>query len=104
MAVTAARRIGVCAGKQGPVAAFPAHWAPNDMEIYLSDLFPKAYQGGAFIAFHGSWNRAPAPQDGFNVVFQPLKDGKADGDYVIFADASQAGSRSLVAPLIVLRA
>ncbi|MDT0187976.1 PQQ-dependent sugar dehydrogenase [Microbacterium sp. ARD31] len=80
------KEIGVCAGKQGPVAAFPAHWAPNDMEIYLSDLFPKAYQGGAFIAFHGSWNRAPAPQDGFNVVFQPLKDGKADGDYVIFAD------------------
>lgn len=80
------KKVGVCAEKQGPVAAFPAHWAPNDVEIYLSNMFPSAYKGGAFIAFHGSWNRAPAPQDGFNVVFQPLKDGKADGDYVIFAD------------------
>jgi glucose/arabinose dehydrogenase len=77
---------GVCAQKLGPVAAFPAHWAPNDLKIYNAKAFPAAYQGGAFIAFHGSWNRAPAAQDGFNVVFQPLKDGKASGNYVVFAD------------------
>ncbi|MFC7051229.1 PQQ-dependent sugar dehydrogenase [Hansschlegelia quercus] len=80
------KKVGPCADKRPPVAAFPAHWAPNDMEIYLGDQFPSAYKGGAFVAFHGSWNRAPSPQDGFNVVFQPLKDGKANGDYVIFAD------------------
>ena len=34
-------------------------------------------QGGLFVAFHGSWNRAPLPQGGYNVVFQPMKDGKA---------------------------
>jgi hypothetical protein len=28
------KEIGVCAQKQGPPAAFPAHWAPNDMLIY----------------------------------------------------------------------
>jgi glucose/arabinose dehydrogenase/cytochrome c5 len=78
--------VGVCASKQAPVAAFPAHWAPNDMTIYNAKAFPAAYQGGAFIAFHGSWNRSPAVQDGFNVVFQPLKAGKASGDYVVFAD------------------
>jgi glucose/arabinose dehydrogenase/cytochrome c5 len=77
---------GVCAQKIGPVAAFPAHWAPNDLKIYDAKAFPAPYQGGAFIAFHGSWNRAPAPQGGFNVVFQPLRDGRASGDYVVFAD------------------
>ena len=80
------RKIGVCANKTPPVAAFPAHWAPNDMKIYQGDAFPKAYKGGAFIAFHGSWNRAPSPQDGFNVVFQPMADGKASGQYTLFAD------------------
>jgi glucose/arabinose dehydrogenase/mono/diheme cytochrome c family protein len=78
--------LGNCARKQEPVAFFPAHWAPNDMLIYHGRQFPEGYRGGAFIAFHGSWNRAPGPQGGYNVVFQPLADGKASGLYVIFAD------------------
>jgi glucose/arabinose dehydrogenase/cytochrome c553 len=78
--------VGVCAQKQAPVAFFPAHWAPNDMKIYSGSQFPEAYRGGALIAFHGSWNRAPGPQGGYNVVFQPLADGKASGHWVVFAD------------------
>ncbi len=77
---------GLCAQKQAPVAAFPAHWAPNDMLIYHGSQFPAAYRDGAFIAFHGSWNRAPGPQGGYNVVFQPLVDGRASGPFVVFAD------------------
>lgn len=84
------KKVGPCAERQGPVAAFPAHWAPNDMTFYVGQgtdkAFPKAYRDGAFIAFHGSWNRAPSPQGGYSVVFQPFKDGKASGDYVVFAD------------------
>jgi glucose/arabinose dehydrogenase/mono/diheme cytochrome c family protein len=80
------KKVGVCAQKQAPVAFFPAHWAPNDMVIYNGEQFAKPYRGGAFIAFHGSWNRAPAPQGGYNIVFQPLADGKASGNYVVFAD------------------
>jgi glucose/arabinose dehydrogenase/cytochrome c5 len=80
------KKIGICAERQEPVAFFPAHWAPNDMKIYLGTDFPKAYRGGAFIAFHGSWNRAPGPQGGYNIVFQPLADGKANGANVVFAD------------------
>jgi glucose/arabinose dehydrogenase len=34
-----------------------AHWAPNAMEFYTGDQFPDA-QGDAFVAYHGSWNRA----------------------------------------------
>jgi glucose/arabinose dehydrogenase/mono/diheme cytochrome c family protein len=80
------KTVGLCAQKRGPVAAFPAHWAPNDLALYGGQQFPVAYRGGAFIAFHGSWNRAPFPQGGYNVVFQPLADGKAAGPYVVFAD------------------
>jgi glucose/arabinose dehydrogenase/mono/diheme cytochrome c family protein len=80
------KAVGRCADKRAPIAAFPAHWAPNDLLLYSGSQFPTAYRGGAFIAFHGSWNRAPFPQGGYNVVFQPLTDGKASGRYVVFAD------------------
>ena len=62
----------MCAQKLAPVASFPAHWAPNDLVIYTGKSFPEHYRGGAFIAFHGSWDRAPYPQGGYNVVFQAL--------------------------------
>ena len=39
-----------------------------------------------FIAFHGSWNRAPEPQAGYRVVFQPLTDGRPSAAYETFAD------------------
>jgi mono/diheme cytochrome c family protein len=80
------KAVGRCADKRAAIAAFPAHWAPNDLLLYSGSQFPTAYRGGAFIAFHGSWNRAPFPQGGYNVVFQPLADGKASGRYVVFAD------------------
>jgi glucose/arabinose dehydrogenase len=80
------KKIGVCADKKAPVASFPGHWAPNDLLIYSGNAFPAAHQGGAFVAFHGSWNRSPDPQGGYNVVFQPLKDGKPLGPFVVFAD------------------
>jgi glucose/arabinose dehydrogenase/mono/diheme cytochrome c family protein len=87
------KAVGVCATKHGPVAAFPAHWAPNDLALYDGRQFPAAYRGGAFIAFHGSWNRAPLPQGGYNVVFRPLKDGNASGKYVVFADGFAGGKK-----------
>jgi len=80
------KKVGLCAEKREPVATFPAHWAPNDLAIYNGNEFPGPYRGGAFIAFHGSWNRAPLPQGGYNVVFQPLADGKPSGKFVVFAD------------------
>jgi glucose/arabinose dehydrogenase len=79
------KKVGVCAGFERPIAAFPAHWAPNDMKIYKGSTFPPKYHGGAFIAFHGSWNNS-GPRGGYNVVFQPLADGKAAGTYEVFAD------------------
>ena len=80
------KAVGSCAEKQAPVASFPAHWAPNDVVIYTGTSFPERYRNGAFIAFHGSWDRAPYPQGGYNVVFQPLRGGAASGRCEVFAD------------------
>ncbi|HEY9230075.1 MAG TPA: PQQ-dependent sugar dehydrogenase, partial [Gemmatimonadaceae bacterium] len=80
------KKVGECANKKAPVATFPGHWAPNGLFFYTGSQLPPKYKNGAFIAFHGSWNRAPEPQAGFNVVFQPLKDGQAVGSYEVFAD------------------
>lgn len=85
------KKVGVCADRRSPAAAFPGHWAPNDLAIYHGNKFPKGYRDGAFVAFHGSWNRAPLPQQGYDVVYQPLADGHASGPYVIFANGFAGG-------------
>jgi glucose/arabinose dehydrogenase len=79
-----------------PVAAYPGHMAPNALLFYTGNMFPEKYKNGAFIAFHGSWNRAPEPQAGYFVVFQPFKNGKPFGDWEVFAD-NFAGSPQKVA-------
>ncbi len=79
-----------------PVAAYPAHMAPNALLFYTGAMFPARYRNGAFIAFHGSWNRAPEPQMGYFVAFQPFKDGKPSGAWEIFAD-NFAGSAAKAA-------
>ena len=53
------RKTAECAQKKEPVAVFPAHWAPNGLMFYTGSMFPSKYKNGAFIAFHGSWNRFP---------------------------------------------
>jgi glucose/arabinose dehydrogenase len=80
--------LGDCATKKGPEAFFPAHWAPDGLMFYTGSQFPAHYKDGAFIAFHGSWNRAPGPQQGYNVSFVPYAGGKpADASrYEVFAD------------------
>jgi len=69
-----------------PAMAYPGHMAPNGLLFYTGNQFPAKYKNGAFIAFHGSWNRAPEPQAGYFVVFQPFKNGKPDGNWEVFAD------------------
>lgn len=75
-----------CAGKEKPIYGFPGHWAPNDLLFYTGKMFPAKYMNGAFIAFHGSWNRSPLKQGGYFVVFVPFKNGKPSGNYEIFAN------------------
>jgi glucose/arabinose dehydrogenase len=80
------RTVGRCASAKQPLLAFPAHWAPNAILFYTGNQFPERYRNGAFIAFHGSWNRAPLPQAGYNVVFVPFNGDRPAGTYEIFAN------------------
>ncbi len=69
------KTVGRCESIEAPIYAFPAHWAPNGVLFYTGTLFPAHYRNGIFVVFHGSWNRAPLPQAGFNIAFLPMRDG-----------------------------
>jgi glucose/arabinose dehydrogenase len=84
------REVGRCAAFAEPVAAYPGHYAPNALLFYRGGQFGEAYRGGAFIAFHGSWNRAPLEQRGYLVAFQPFENGRPTRDWQVFADGFAA--------------
>ncbi len=79
-------KTGRCNDKKDPIMAFPAHTAPNDLIFYDGESFPEKYHKGAFIAFHGSWNRAPQEQKGYYVMFVPFNDSLPSGNHEIFAE------------------
>jgi len=88
---------GRCDTMPKPIMAFPGHWAPNDLLFYHGNMFPEKYKNGAFIAFHGSWNRAPLKQGGYFVAFVPMKDGKPTGTWEVFAEGF-AGGKEVTSP------
>ena len=60
-----------------PDVLLQSHVAVLDFAFYTGKQFPKEYQGGAFLAFHGSWNRAK--RVGYEVAFLPFSNGKPSG-------------------------
>ncbi len=80
-----------------PAVAFPGHLAPNGLLFYTGNQFPEKYKNGAFVAFHGSWNRSPEKQAGYFVAFVPFKDGKPNGNWEIFAN-DFAGKKDIMSP------
>lgn len=54
-----------------------SHTASLGLAFYTKKTFPLQYQGGAFIAQHGSWNRSVL--SGYQVVYVPFKNGKPSG-------------------------
>lgn len=83
-----------CSSYNMPLVNFGAHWAPNGLHFYTGDQFPQRYHGGAFIAFHGGFDRAPFPNEGYQVAFAPVgPDGRPTGEWETFADgfAGSAG-------------
>jgi glucose/arabinose dehydrogenase len=80
-------KVGRCESAKDPLLSFPGHWAPLALAFYNADQFGPKYKGGLFIAFHGSWNRAPLPQAGYRVVFVPSVNGRPSGEYSTFATA-----------------
>jgi glucose/arabinose dehydrogenase len=89
---------GRCENMDKPIMAFPGHWAPNDVLFYTGNMFPERYKNGAFIAFHGSWNRAPLPQAGYFVAFVPFNGDKPSSDkWEVFAEGF-TGADTLSSP------
>jgi glucose/arabinose dehydrogenase len=83
-----------CASYNQPLATFGAHWAPNGMHFYSGNHFPARYRGGLFVAFHGGFDRAPLPNEGYKVMFVPMgTNGLPSGPAEVFADgfAGSAG-------------
>lgn len=91
------KKTGRCEQAKDPIVAFPAHMAPNDLQFYTGKMFPAQYQNGAFVAFHGSWNRSPKEQKGYFIAFVPFKDGKVSGQWETFADGF-AGIKPIPSP------
>jgi glucose/arabinose dehydrogenase len=86
-----AANAGRCDRLIQPLMSYPAHWSPMSLLFYTGKMFPPQYQNGAFIAFHGSSQRAPLAEEGFHVVFQQFKDGLA-ADYSVFATGFANGA------------
>ena len=59
------------------VPLIPAHQAVLDFEFYTAKQFPAEYRDGAFLALHGSWNRAK--RVGYKIAFIPFHGGKPSG-------------------------
>jgi glucose/arabinose dehydrogenase len=68
------------------LSLFPMRAAPVDVMVYDGAQFPKSYQGGLFLALHGTGGvTLPQGRNGYRVVFVPLAKGKA-GKMQVFAD------------------
>ena len=65
-----------------PDVLLGAHVAPLQVTFYTGKLFPAGYYGGAFIAEHGSWNRAS--RSGYQVAFVAFNNGQPSADPVPF--------------------
>lgn len=76
-----------CASYNQPLVTFGAHWAPNGLHFYNGTQFPARYRNGAFVAFHGGFDRAPLPNEGYQVQFVPFgANGQPTGPAEKFAD------------------
>jgi glucose/arabinose dehydrogenase len=65
-----------------PDVLLGAHVAPLQVAFYSGRQFPASYFGGAFVAEHGSWNRAS--RAGYQLAFVAFKEGQPSADPVPF--------------------
>jgi glucose/arabinose dehydrogenase len=90
-----------CSTYNQPLTTFGAHWAPNGLTFYSGTQFPAKYRGGAFVAFHGGFDRAPLPNEGFKVMFVPMAaNGTPSGPAETFADGFAASTGVLPATAV----
>jgi len=75
------KRVNMAAKVKTPDVLVQPHMASLQMTFYpmTKSEFPASYDGGAFAAEHGSWNRAN--RAGYEVIYMPMKNGHATGEY-----------------------
>lgn len=61
-----------------PDVLLTSHVAALGIQFYSAKMFPKEYQGDAFVALHGSWNRQKL--SGYRVIRVRFRDGKLVGN------------------------
>jgi glucose/arabinose dehydrogenase len=65
-----------------PDVLIQAHSAVLGLTFYQGQMFPKEYQGDAFVALHGSWNRTK--RTGYKIVRIHFANGRPVGGYEDF--------------------
>jgi glucose/arabinose dehydrogenase len=78
----AGKRPDLVASAIVPDVLMEPHAAALGLTFYTGKMFPKEYVGDAFVALHGSWNRAL--RSGYKVVRIPFRNGKPVGGYENF--------------------
>ncbi len=76
-----------------PDVLIQPHSAPLGIVFYDGAQFPSAYRGDAFVALHGSWNRAR--RTGYKVVRLPMHDGRPTGAYEDFLTGFGASDQAV---------
>jgi glucose/arabinose dehydrogenase len=72
-----------------PDVLFQAHSSTMDVAFYAGAMFPREYQGDAFVSLHGSWNRSQ--RTGYKIVRVRFKNGKPAGGYDDFVTGWMLG-------------
>jgi glucose/arabinose dehydrogenase len=75
------KRVDMSSKVLTPDVLVQPHMASLEMVFYPThkEQFPADYDGNAFAAEHGSWNRKN--RAGYEVIRIPMRDGKATGEY-----------------------
>ncbi len=87
-----------------PDVLIQPHSAPLGVTFYDGGQFPADFRGDAFVALHGSWNRAP--RTGYKVVRLLMNDGKPTGaceDYLTGFVASDQDVRGRPVDVVVTK-
>ncbi|HEX9493056.1 MAG TPA: PQQ-dependent sugar dehydrogenase, partial [Thermoanaerobaculia bacterium] len=87
--VNGSKRPDLMAATLTPDVLIQAHSAALGIAFYDGKMFPDEYRGDAFVALHGSWNRAK--RTGYKVIRVRFRDGKATGAYEDFLTGFMLG-------------
>ena len=91
-----------CSKFTKPTQTLGAHVAPLGIKFYTGDSFPAEYKNQAFIAEHGSWNRAQ--KSGYRISLVRVSDNVTSTGYETFASGwlDEAEQKSWGRPVDVL--